>query len=613
MEFKRNQLETFRKELRWSQVALAKKIGVNRKTISNWEKGVTIPSDRKIFELANVLGVSIDTISDAKTKHKTEINLNKATISWMSLFKEKDEAKKEIHHISNIMEQLHNKLNNASIIITGIMSSVHFPVYIKNTSHKYIMTNDAFRKNILLEDEPSLYKKMFLKTDYDLFTKEEAKNNFDEDLDVMLSNKPIIDREDYMPGTRKKKWGLTTKVPIHDENNQIAGVVGVFVDITDRKNEEKRRVILERALNNVPLFVWLKEIETEKIVFVNNYLSSLFNLNKSEIYSDSQEWQKFRNSELLKDRNEKLDKSENFPVSYKFEGTIDAEKEKQFFRENIFECEDKYQIGVIEDITERQKLEQVRSDLLNLNKISEDMVTSSRFDEKTKSWKVEYINAAILNISGIDADNIVDDYKIWRNIIHPDDKDKFSNWYDSPEYPKELEYRIIHAKTVQVVWLHHKQYRDENKLYSIVKDITDRKKLEQKNRDLIDYNEIFINYLDSSIEAYFIQEVKPNEHSFFVSDGYAELYGCPKKAFYEDSFFWKKFVHPDDLERTSKEFEFYVKHFNKKMMEDKKIRWRIINNFGVEMNIECTLTTISKSTGKVIVVGSIRVLEQEKN
>lgn len=44
----------------WSQGELAKRLGVNRKRLSNWERGLNAPSLEDLAALAGVLGVTLD-------------------------------------------------------------------------------------------------------------------------------------------------------------------------------------------------------------------------------------------------------------------------------------------------------------------------------------------------------------------------------------------------------------------------------------------------------------------------------------------------------------------------------------------------------------------------
>ena len=79
--------------------------------------------------------------------------------------------------------------------------------------------------------------------------KKKQKKIYKEDLGVIQTGDPVNDREDYIPGSKKKKWGLISKTPIL-ENDKIAGVLGMITDITVRKKQEKALQFLISTINN---------------------------------------------------------------------------------------------------------------------------------------------------------------------------------------------------------------------------------------------------------------------------------------------------------------------------------------------------------------------------
>lgn len=61
-------LTQIRKERNISQMGLAEQLGVTRQTISRWETGAARPSTEKLILLAQVLQVSLDTLTNGKTE-----------------------------------------------------------------------------------------------------------------------------------------------------------------------------------------------------------------------------------------------------------------------------------------------------------------------------------------------------------------------------------------------------------------------------------------------------------------------------------------------------------------------------------------------------------------
>ncbi|MCJ7424556.1 PAS domain S-box protein, partial [Candidatus Bathyarchaeota archaeon] len=91
------------------------------------------------------------------------------------------------------------------------------------------------------------------KTDLELFPEEVAKQTYSEDLQIIKTGKPIINKEENAKGT----WVLTTKIPRFDKNGKTVGLFGISRDISERKkaeavlrgSEEKWRSLAENAPN----------------------------------------------------------------------------------------------------------------------------------------------------------------------------------------------------------------------------------------------------------------------------------------------------------------------------------------------------------------------------
>lgn len=59
----RMSLEAARVNAKLKQIEAAKLIGVNKKTLSSWERGVTFPSSDKIAVICNTYGCEYDDIN----------------------------------------------------------------------------------------------------------------------------------------------------------------------------------------------------------------------------------------------------------------------------------------------------------------------------------------------------------------------------------------------------------------------------------------------------------------------------------------------------------------------------------------------------------------------
>ena len=96
------------------------------------------------------------------------------------------------------------------------------------------MANPADLKNLRCKTEADALGK----TDEAFFPAEVAKTFYDDDQKV-LHGKPVINREEhFFDKTGRKRWLLTSKLPLRDQDGKIVGLVGIGHDITNRKEVE---------------------------------------------------------------------------------------------------------------------------------------------------------------------------------------------------------------------------------------------------------------------------------------------------------------------------------------------------------------------------------------
>ncbi len=293
MKFDIDSFKKIRKEKRWSLAALAKEMSVTRVTMSRWENGKQPLTEKRIRELAEILEVPSSSISDLEDKFGSSRELSQVTGAFMSLMKTDNNARLEQHkHVLKHIQEQYEEIEKASVIINAIMVSMDVIFYIKDTENKYVIASNAFLRNVGIKKKFNIQGK----SDSDFYSMQEARNNHIEDLHV-LENDKILEKEDYIPGTRKKKWGIINKYPMKDNNGKIIGLIGSIIDITERKRQEEEEKLLNEVMVQSHGMVWAGHYIRKKrlwnnfrITYLSGAIEEIFGVTREEFIDKPRIW-----------------------------------------------------------------------------------------------------------------------------------------------------------------------------------------------------------------------------------------------------------------------------------------------------------------------------------
>ncbi len=265
MKFYREKFKEIRIRKKFQIKELAEKMELNRSTLWLWEKGKIQPSEKKIKALAKILDISLDIISDMQPEipvSETETGKYKKVISsWISLTDTdlRNRAKNQEKYLNILINQL-KESNQAISVFRALINFSDAMLYVKDVNQKYIAASKTFLKLLSLPEERSLIGK----TDSDIFPKHEAKENLEEDERIMSTGKAVRNKESLIPGSRKKKWGIISKIPTFDSEGKITGIIGSFMDITGRKNAELLIEQFKKGLEIMDEAIWIAKNARER-------------------------------------------------------------------------------------------------------------------------------------------------------------------------------------------------------------------------------------------------------------------------------------------------------------------------------------------------------------
>lgn len=142
------------------------------------------------------------------------------------------------------------------ILLRTLIDNFPYSIYVKDKNYRKIIANYIDYKEFAGFSSES---EIIGKTDFDIYPKDVAERLVADDRKVILEGQAVMDREEPIVDSRgKEHWLRTTKIPLRDNENNVIGLVGVGIDVTEkravdealRRSEAELRALFE-SMNDV--------------------------------------------------------------------------------------------------------------------------------------------------------------------------------------------------------------------------------------------------------------------------------------------------------------------------------------------------------------------------
>ena len=152
-------------------------------------------------------------------------------ILYFPILKKMGEQNQQLIRINDQLALTRDNLSKERILLRTIIDNIPVNIYAKDRESRKTLANRAEWEYLGGQQEADVLNK----SDHDIYPLETAAISVTEDEEV-FNGKEIVNLETYsIRNSGEKTWFLTSKIPLKNERDEITGLVGVSIDITDRK------------------------------------------------------------------------------------------------------------------------------------------------------------------------------------------------------------------------------------------------------------------------------------------------------------------------------------------------------------------------------------------
>lgn len=186
---------------------------------------------------------------------------------------------------SNVTElvETRNTLERERNMLRSLIDSFPDPIFVRDPGRHYLVVNKAMAEWIGRGDP----EEMLGKTPDDYFPEALVKAGAEEDLELLASGKPVLNRLwKFRDRENERRYVATTKVPWIDAHGRCLGIVGMDRDVTEQRRARARLEETERQLqdlmDNSPAVIYLKDPDG-RYLMVNRGFEELFGLGRDDV------------------------------------------------------------------------------------------------------------------------------------------------------------------------------------------------------------------------------------------------------------------------------------------------------------------------------------------
>lgn len=288
------------------------------------------------------------------------------------------------------------------ILLRTVIDNIPDAIYVKDTHGRKLISNKADLEILGLTNE----NEAFGKTDMELAYPGNSLQTFDDDIYVIQTSQPIINKLEFFTDLNGiERHFLTNKMPLINDSGKIIGLVGVGHEITQQRKSDQKIIQLSKGIEQSPASIMITDIQGN-IEYANQKVQEITGYSIEEIkgqnprifqsgYTSQQEYSKLWST--IESGNE-------------YRGEIrNRKKNGDLFWESVLVFPIRDEIGKIvhymaikEDITERKKsnLEIIKLSVAIEQNPASVVITNTQ-------GEIEYVNKKFKSVSGYSPEELI--------------------------------------------------------------------------------------------------------------------------------------------------------------------------------------------------------------
>ena len=380
------------------------------------------------------------------------------------------------------MSRLNQVLRESESKYRTLVDNLPQRIFLKDKNLVYISCNRNFADDMKIAEE-----EIAGKTDFDFFPKALAEKYRHDDASILLEEKPKEIEETY-DKDGKNIVVNTVKTPIRNDKGEVSGVLGIFWDITRRKEMESSLRLYQFVFDTAAIAIFLMNENGELLDVNKEACRSLGHSREDLCKMDILDIDPVFTPEIWGDHlaNLRSEGVRNIETKHR-------RKSGEVFPvqviDNIIAFEGReFHVAFVQDITERKRMEQ------ELKESQERLdLALSGANEGIWDWYVDegavYFDSRYYTMAGYRPNEFPGAFEEWEKRVHKDDvegvKSVIDQYMAGDLETYKVEFRYL-RKNGSYMWIQGRgqivEYNEKGDPVRFVgthSDITDRKRMEE--------------------------------------------------------------------------------------------------------------------------------------